>query len=274
MPDATEVTDEADRPVASGGFYRQIDEGRFESSPLTAGPWSPDAQHAGPPSALLVRAMEPEDPGMRLARVTVDVLGPVPIAPLTVDVRSIRPGRSVDLVEATASVDGRAVLIARGWRMRTTPEDFPSVGSHAGPDVAVGPHERGEMLPFAHQDGYLSVVDFFFDSGAGDDLGPASGWGRSRIGLVEGETMTGWQHTVAVVDSASGISIATDPLTYPAINCDLQVSLLRDPEVERVHLDSETVGGPGGGVLTDTLLSDSRGRLGRCVQNLYGRRLG
>lgn len=258
----------------TGAFYQQTDENRFESSPLTAGPWGADAQHAGPPSALLVRALEPEADGTRLARVSVDVLGPVPIAPLTIEVRQVRPGRSVQLLEATASVDGRPVLVARGWRMRTTPEDYPTVGDHAGPGTEDRPRVRGELLPLAHQDGYLSVVDFSYDSGSGADLGPAAAWGRSRIDLVEGESMTGWQHTVVVTDSASGISMASDPLTYPAINCDLVVSLIRDPEPDWVHLDADTVGGPGGGVLTDTLLSDSRGRLGRAVQNLYGRRLG
>lgn len=259
-----------------GAFYQQEDEGRFAASPLTAGPWSPDAQHAGPPSALLVRAMERFErrPEVRLARVSVDVLGPVPVAALEIDVRVIRPGRSVELLEATASSGGRPALVARGWRMLTTPEDFPVHGGHAGPAVPAAPRERGPMMSFAHGDGYLSVVDFSFDAGSGDELGSAAAWGRSRIDLVEGESMTGWQHTVLVADSASGISLATDPRTYPAVNCDLVVSLHREPDPGWVHLDSETVGGPGGGVLTDTLLSDDRGRIGRSVQNLFGRRAG
>ncbi|WP_216693307.1 thioesterase family protein [Dietzia psychralcaliphila] len=256
-----------------GAFYQQVAEGRFEASPLSAGPWSPDSQHAGPPSALLVRAMERLDgaPGVRLSRVSVDVLGPIPVAALDIEVRTVRPGRSVELLEATASVDGRPALVARGWRMRSTPDDFPVHGEHSGPAVPDTPRERGPMMSFAHGDGYLSVVDFSFDSGGGDSLGPAAAWGRSRLDLVEGEAMTGWQHTVLVADSASGISLATDPLTHPAINCDLVVSLHREPDVGWVHLDSETVGGPGHGVITDTLLSDDRGRIGRSVQNLYGR---
>lgn len=259
----------------SGAFYQEVDDNRFHPSPLTAGPWGPDAQHAGPPSALLVRAMERMDPspGVRLARVSVDVLGPVPIAPMSIEVRTVRPGRSVELLEATATVDGRVALVARGWRMRSTPADFPVVGDHSGPAPSDRPRERGPVMSFAHADGYLSVVDFSFESGSGDDLGPAVAWGRSRIGLVEGETMTGWQHTVLVTDSASGISLASDPLSFPAINCDLMVSLHREPAVDWVHLDAETIGGPDGGVLTDTALADDHGRIGRCVQNLYGRRL-
>lgn len=259
----------------SDAFYQHVDRTRFESSPLTAGPWSADAQHAGPPSALLVRALEQydPDPGVRLARLSVDVLGPVAIAPLDIEVHRIRSGRSVELLEATASVDGRPTLVARGWRMRRTPADFPTVGTHAGPPLP-DTRERGAMMSFAYQDGYLSVVDFSFVSGSGDELGPAEVWGRARIDLVEGETMTGWQHTVVVADSASGVSIASDPMTHPAINCDLVVSLHRDPAPGWVHLETETTGSPGQGVLTDTLLSDDQGRLGRSVQNLYGRGLG
>lgn len=261
----------------SDAFYQQVDEARFESTALTAGPWSAEAQHAGPPSALLVRAMERAGSGsgsdMRLARVSVDVLGPVPVAPLDIEVRTIRPGRSVELLEATASVGGRSTLVARGWLMRRTPEDYPVVGDHAAPPVPER-RERDPMMSFAHAGGYLSVVDFSYESGGGDELGPARAWGRARVDLVAGERMTGWQHTVVVADSASGVSLATDPVDHPTINCDLVVSLHREPEPGWVHLDSETVGGPGRGVITDTLLSDDRGRIGRSVQNLYGRRAG
>lgn len=258
-----------------GAFYHRVGEARFEPTAFTAGPWSADAQHAGPPSALLVRAMERfgADPAVRLARVSVDVLGPVPLAPMDLEVRTIRPGRSVELVEATATVAGRPTLTARAWRMRRTPGDYPRVGGHAGPPVPAT-RDRGPMMSFAHADGYLSVVDFAFTRGHGDELGPASAWGRARIDLVEGETMTGWQHTVLVADSASGVALATDPVTAPTINCDLVVSLHREPEPGWVHLEAETIGGPGHGVLTDTLLSDDHGRIGRSVQNLFGRTAG
>ena len=110
-------------------FYRQVDEHRFDSLPGTAGPWSAAAQHAGPPAALLARAMERHEPapGTRLADVRLDILGPIPVAPLDLDVRVLRGGRSMQLLEATASVDGRAAAVARAWRIVRAPEDFPSL---------------------------------------------------------------------------------------------------------------------------------------------------
>jgi hypothetical protein len=43
--------------MTADAFYRAEDD-RLIPSELTRGPWDPDAQHAGPPSALLARALE------------------------------------------------------------------------------------------------------------------------------------------------------------------------------------------------------------------------
>src|SRR3979411_2389313 len=98
-------------------FYLPAGDGRFESTPATAGPWSADAQHGGPPSALLARAFErlEPDPNQRLARLTGEVLRPV--RPVTVTARIVRPGRRVTLLEGSLRVDGEDYLLARGWRI-------------------------------------------------------------------------------------------------------------------------------------------------------------
>src|SRR6266545_5598257 len=100
-------------------FYLPLGDGRFESTPATAGPWSADAQHGGPPSALLARAFErlEPDPNQRLARLTVEILRPVPVRPVTVAARIVRPGRRVTLLEGSLRVDGQDYLLARGWRI-------------------------------------------------------------------------------------------------------------------------------------------------------------
>src|SRR5947199_377466 len=53
---------------------------RFLPTELCRGPWSPDAQHGGPPAALLARAVERlgGGDGMQVARLTVELLRPVP----------------------------------------------------------------------------------------------------------------------------------------------------------------------------------------------------
>ena len=69
-------------------FFRRDGE-RYLPQVHTRGPWDPDFQHGGPPSALLATAAmgHPAVPeGARLARITVDFLRAVPLAPLTVTV--------------------------------------------------------------------------------------------------------------------------------------------------------------------------------------------
>ena len=99
-------------------FYEPLGDGRFDSTRHTAGPWDPESQHAGPPAALLGRALELTDPreGTLLARVTYEILGPVPVAELEVESRVLRPGRTVELLEAELRAGGRTAMTARGWR--------------------------------------------------------------------------------------------------------------------------------------------------------------
>jgi acyl-Coa thioesterase superfamily protein/acyl-CoA thioesterase superfamily protein len=251
-------------------FYEQLDETTFASSPWTAGPWGPDKQHAGPPSALLARAIERFEPrdGHRLGRLSVDVLGAVPVAPLHIAVTLLRPGRRLELIEARAEADGRAVLVARAWRLACTPDDFPSVPERSPWDPSELPDAVPIRLPGIHQDGYLSAVDFRFERGSFDEPGPAMAWGLPRVPLLAGETPTGWQRVLLLADSGSGISLALDPNRYPAINCDLSVTLHRDPVTEWVGLDAATTITAGSGALTTTTLLDREGAIGIATQTL------
>jgi hypothetical protein len=251
-------------------FYAQLDENTFASSPWTAGPWGPDKQHAGPPSALLARAMERFEPreGHRLGRVSVDVLGAVPVAPLRIEVERLRSGRRLELFEATALADDRPVLVARAWRLACTPDDFPSVPERPALDPPELPEEVPIRLHGIHLDGYLSAVEFRFEHGSFDEPGPSMGWGRQKVLLLADETPTGWQRVLLLADSGSGISLALDPSEHPAINCDLSVTLHRDPTTEWVGLDAATTITAGSGAMTTTTLLDRTGPIGIATQTL------
>lgn len=253
-------------------FYSQLDESTYDSSPLTAGPWSPDSQHAGPPSALLARAIERFEPreGHRLGRVTVDILGAVPIAPLRIEVERLRAGRRLELFEARATVRDRPVLVARAWRLSRTPDDFPSRPEKTPGDVVPAdlPDPQPTGLPWVHEDGYLSAIDFRYERGSFAEPGPALAWARQKVALVDDEEPTPWQRALVVADSGSGISLALDPTRYPAINCDLSVALHRDPVSEWIGLDALTTISAGSGALTTTSLLDHDGPIGIATQTL------
>lgn len=258
-------------PVMADCFYTQVDESRFESNPQTAGPWSPDSQHAGPPSALLARAIERFQPreGIRLGRVGVDILSPVPVGPLQIDVTPLRMGRNVELLQAVLKAGGRDVLSARAWRLTTTPSDMSAVGESA--PLGPIPEPRPIVMPGAHMHGYLSAIEWAFVSGGFEQPGPARVWMRSKPRLVDDEPMTGWQRALLFADSASGVSMSLDLRRYPAINCDFSVALHRDPVGEWIGLDAATAISPGAGAICTADIHDQSGVVGVSSQTLFVR---
>src|SRR5260370_332222 len=137
----------ASRHVHSA-FYEPAGTDTFVASQATAGPWSAQAQHGGPPSALAARAIQRHEPdeGQRLARVAVDILRPVPVTKVTVKTRTLRPGRRGALLEAIMEADGQEVLHARGWRIALS-AGAPAPPPPAAPPPAGAPPPPGAPPP-------------------------------------------------------------------------------------------------------------------------------
>jgi Thioesterase-like superfamily len=241
----------------------------FAASELTRGPWDPGSQHAGPPSALIGRALERCEPreDMRIARVTFEILRPVPIATLTVEAELLRPGRSVQLLGATLRDEqGTDLVRASAWRIRTS-----DTGLEAHEDPPPPGPEEGEHRPFfptGHDVGYHTGMEYRFVRGAFLEPGPATVWMRARAPLVAGEELTPLQRVLIAADSGNGVSAALDWREYFFINCDLTVHLARHPADEWVCLDAVTQPEPDGVGLADTTLFDQGGKIGRAAQSL------
>ena len=280
-------------------FYQPAGTDTFQATAASAGPWNPAAQHGGPPSALAGRALELHEPDdrQRLARVTVDILRPIPVTKLTLRTRTVRPGKRVALLETIMEADGQEVLHARGWRIALPPgepalpeEPVPSgepvlPDEPALPDEPVLPDElalpdgplpppipaepTAPRFPGGHMDGYMSAIDWRFLAGGGfDDLGPGRAWTRATIPLVAGEETLPVSRTLLVADSGNGVSAVLDTSRFQFMNVDLTVVLARDPVGEWLFLDAATtIGGTGAG-LADTTLSDRRGPFGKALQTL------
>jgi Thioesterase-like superfamily len=250
-------------------FFEPAGTDSFVATPATAGPWSAHSQHGGPPSALAARALELHEPdeGQRLARVTVDILRPVPVGKITVRARTVRPGRRVALLEAVLEADGREVLQVRGWRMAVPADQGPS--TPAGPPPPPIPGEQPPpVFPGGHTAGYLEAVDWRYVAGGFDTPGPASVWARPRIPLIPGEEASPMCRALLLADSGSGVSAALNPVQFLFINVDLTLILPRDPVGEWLLLDAvTTIEGRGTG-LAETSVSDVRGRCGTAVQTL------
>ena len=246
---------------------------RYRATAATGGPWDPAAQHGGPPAALLTRAVEQVAPrdGMHLARLTCEILGPVPVGELTVSARVARPGRSVELLEASLTAGERVAARLSAWRVAVAPEDLPVTAPRSEP-----PPLPDESLPGPLEgwhDGYLSAVEFRFASGGFDVSGPATVWTRARVPLVPGEELTPAQRVALVADVGNGISNELPIREWWFINPELTVHLFRQPVGEWIAVEARTSMVAGGAGLAESRLHDRDGAVGRGAQALLvGRR--
>jgi acyl-coenzyme A thioesterase PaaI-like protein len=246
-------------------FYVPVGPGVVRATPHTVGPWAPTDQHGGPPSALLVRALEQVLPAGEgwLARVSVDLLGAVPVTELTVTASVLRPGRTVQLAVATLAAGGREVARAAGWWHRFGDTAAVSSGAAAPPlpDLADPDDERWPG-------GYLRAMEWRRVKGDFTEPGPAVVWSRMRMPLVEGEQPSPTQRLLVTADSGNGISSALPLDGWLYVNTELTVHLLRPPEGELYCLDAATTIGPTGGGYAISTLSDTAGEVGRGAQAL------
>jgi acyl-Coa thioesterase superfamily protein/acyl-CoA thioesterase superfamily protein len=248
-------------------FYLPRGDDTWLATVHTTGPWDPTAQHGGPPSALLGRAMqrcEPRD-DMIIARFTCEILSAIPVGEIGVQVRLARPGRSVQLIEGVITASGREVALARAWRVLRT--QSPSAGPGLPPPPALPDHEA-QLPPGGWVDGYLSAIEWRMAHGVFGESGPATMWARMRYPLLPGEEPGPLERVLAIADSGNGVSGELDLRRWHFINPELSVHLLREAAGEWICLDAQTTISAGGTGLATSVLSDLGGPVGVGAQSL------
>jgi hypothetical protein len=244
----------------------------FVATELARGPWDPNAQHGGAPSALLARAIERHepDPNMQVARLTVELLRPVPLGHIDVGTRTLRPGKKVQLIEASLHAGGKEVARAVGLRIREKPLELPEA-SRSDDRLEHGPD--GE--PYELGTGPLNFGAAMDIVGGGiDRVGHATVWFRLRVPVVRGEAVSPLMRVAAAADFGNGISSVVDwNAGWLFINPDLTVYLNRYPKGEWVALDASTYAANAGVGFAESALYDEGGRIGRSIQSLLFDRL-
>lgn len=252
--------------------YHLVDGDLLRATPLTIGPWSPDHQHAGPPSALICRAVEraAAPHGLpHIARLTVNLLRPAPLGDARVEIAEDQIGRNAGhfsgrLVIGTKDI-ARFTALAQREALLPAPAGAPG---HPPPNALKPPGDSAPVAMSVRKPfGYAQLVENRLAGGA-FFKGPSTVWFRLAFPLVGGETPSPYQRVAVAADSGNGISAALDFDHYTFVNCDLTINLFRRPVGEWICLDAHTWLGGNGCGLAESALYDESGLIGRATQSL------
>ncbi len=212
------------------------------------GPWDPRALHGGAPAALITSAFERMEPGsqLRIARLGFEFLRPIPLAPLTLSTRIVRPGRRVQELAAelrAAPPDGGAdpgsgggQVVCRASALRVQEVSAAAAAAAASASASGAARMRCEPMPAPEtgQPGALrarrlrrselrgaaSMEMRWLDDSHG--LGPGRVWMRLRHPLLAGWELTPLARLAATADFGNGVGAALPFERFLFINADLR----------------------------------------------------
>ncbi|MDF0530536.1 thioesterase family protein [Tsukamurella sp. 8F] len=249
----------------------------FEPTRLTASVWADTMQHGAPPAALMVRALERAcAPGLQISRVTIELLGVVPITQSRVRAWVSRPGRAISLFTAEVecadrSGEFRPVARAHAWALSTS--DTAAFVRDVVPALpADGDAPAPAFFEAVREAGFLGACEWRFVPPAVEDgvEGARHCWVRARVPLVAGEEPTDLVRVFSVIDAANGISARMDPTRVTWMNMDMTVHLHRAPRLSAgwVGIAADQQIGPEGLGATASEIYDADGHFARGSQTL------
>jgi hypothetical protein len=255
-------------------YFEQVGESLFRPTPRAGGAWSDAEIHFSPLGGLVVHAIEKHiaehhDDSMVLSRVSFDILGFLAAEVCEIRVETIRPGRTIQLVEATVLIAGRTAVRARAWYLSTL--DTRAVAGGEG-DTLPSPDDLGSQpMTSVWPGGFVASLDLRPIAPA--QAGRAAVWLSTTTDLVAGDEASALASWVALVDTANGIAVRQSPERWMFPNVDLTIHLHRQPEGRWAGLDTTVTFGPTGQGVTSTVLYDLAGPVGNAQQSLTVRPL-
>lgn len=257
----------------SEAVYVLSADGQPIATPLSRGPWSPDAQHGGAAAGLIAWALERhhDATGHRFTRITIDLIRAVPVAPIDVRVEKVA-GRSSARWEVTLSAGDTVCATAHAVSQPAARDAAPATGHRpplpvdtAGPAIRIPGMPEGESF-------HYTAVESHLAAGTVAEPGPATAWVRLLNPLVAGHETTPLMRALAAADFGHGISWELPFSDYTWANADLSVHLLRPARGEWIGLEARTTIDRTGQGLARTELYDGDGHIGTALAGLVIRR--
>ncbi|WP_402378120.1 thioesterase family protein [Isoptericola rhizosphaerae] len=254
-------------------YFRRTGASMFDPTPAVGGAWNTAEQHVAPTFGLLTHLVETDRAArgrddLAVTRLSFDVWGPYPLESMETAVQVLRPGRGVELVEATVSCGGRRVATLRAW--------LAGVGDTAAladgaPATMPGPDETPAWDPTTDwPGGFVASIEVRRSL---ETPGRGRVWARTDVPLLDGEEVGPLARTAGLLDVANGMTVRSDPRRVAFPNLDLTAHLFRAPSGGWLGLDTTVTFGPSGAGLTSAVLHDADGAFGRLAQTLVVRKL-
>lgn len=249
-------------------YFEPLDEHSYRATGHVSGAWDTATQHIAPALGLLTHAVEADRDRRRsdrlaVARLSFEILGTIPVEVVEVRVEVRRPGRTVELVEATLSHAGRAAVLLRAWLIQ--PRDTAAQHGTALPDIP-GPEDVPAWDPrTVWPGGFIESVEVRRQQ---VEPGRAVFWVRTPLPLIDGVPVSRLAGAAGLFDIANGMTPRADPREVAFPNLDLTAHLVSEPRGAWVGFDTTVSFGPTGLGLTSSVLHDEHGPIGTLAQGL------
>ncbi len=260
-----------------------LKDGRYHiPTDQSRGPWSPDHLHGGPVVGLMAHAAEQASgqPDLRLARLTVDLLRPVPKQPLEVDARVVRPGKRLQVLEVRLLAGDKEVTRASALFLEKSTVDVPPHGrfvetglrppeAHSAPDLATAAGWSKRYSPHGFHTTAQAIV---LEGVQGQGRGRV--WMRLPLPVVQGEETSASVMAATLCDFGNGVGQLNLGPSLGSINADVSLYLHRAPVGEWLGMEAGSHMQDNGMGLVETTLFDAEGPVGKVLQATIAMRTG
>ncbi|MGE2717281.1 acyl-CoA thioesterase domain-containing protein [Mycolicibacterium litorale] len=215
----------------------------FVPSAIARGPWGETVSgtYVGGLLGHVIERDTGAEPEMHPARLTVDLLRPVGMAPVHTRSSVVRRGRRLCLVDAQLVQAGTVVARANALFLRRGPQppDDAWPGAVGMPPLPPDPDEIGDrttvLWVFGGEDPSTPTADL----SGWQQSGPKSVWVREITPLIAGVELTPFVRAAIVGDYASSLT-NFGSTGLPFINADYTLSLSRLPDGPHLGLAALT----------------------------------
>lgn len=234
--------------------------------PMAEGPRMPGAlsgSAVGPLVAALLEDVSLPAP-MTFARLSIEFLRPVPLAPLEPVLSVEREGRKQQVLRLELRADGKEVIHATAVRLRLEGND---ADTPAGRPFEPPPGARFDPRVPGNRD-FMSLLDSRVLRHNDFSPGVSEAWLRYRGEVLQGVAVTPFVRAAMFADFGNGLAPIVDPAHFMYMNADITLHLARAPRGEWMHLQARTVDGGAGVAMVGVELADADGHVGWAYQAL------